>query len=438
MDIENVREPSVPARELATICVLAIVAGAVIGVVGGAFRWCLERLERWRIHTVEWAHELPGPGWLVPVGITILGALLAALIVRMVPLASGSGIQHVEAVDRGQAEPPPLSVLPSRFVGTLLSIGSGLVLGREGPIVHMGAAVGAETARRARRPEHERLLQTSVSGAGLAVAFNAPIGGALFVVEEVTGSFRFRTVVPVVLSVAAAVACSRTIVGDTPDFAVDPIAPPSIVLLPVFVVFGLLTGLLGAAYNRMVLGSLSVVESVRSLSPVTKAAIIGGLIGLLSVVAPWAGGGGDSLVQHVVSGGALALPVVAWYVLLRFVAGPLSYAAGTPGGLFAPLLALGALWGLLCAGICTAIVPGIGSSLAVPMAIAGMAALFGASVRAPITGVVLVVEMTAATGVTVPMLAATICAVVVAYSTRVPPIYDSLRDRMFGALPHRG
>ncbi|EHK85255.1 ClC family H(+)/Cl(-) exchange transporter [Rhodococcus pyridinivorans] len=438
MDIENVREPTVPARELATICVLAIVAGAVIGVVGGAFRWCLERLERWRIHTAEWAHELPGPGWLVPVGITILGALLAALIVRMVPLASGSGIQHVEAVDRGQAEPPPLSVLPSRFVGALLSIGSGLVLGREGPIVHMGAAVGAETARCARRPEHERLLQTSVSGAGLAVAFNAPIGGALFVFEEVAGSFRFRTVVPVVLSVAAAVVCSRTIVGDTPDFAVDPIAPPSIVLLPVFVVFGLLTGLLGAAYNRMVLGSLSVVESVRLLSPVMKAAIIGGLVGLLSVVAPWAGGGGDSLVQHVVSGGALALPVVAWYVLLRFVAGPLSYAAGTPGGLFAPLLALGALWGLLCAGICTAIVPGIGSSLAVPMAIAGMAALFGASVRAPITGVVLVVEMTAATGVTVPMLAATICAVVVAYSTRVPPIYDSLRDRMFGTPPDRG
>ncbi len=302
----------------------------------------------------------------------------------------------------------------------------------------MGAAVGAETARRARCPEHERLLQTSVSGAGLAVAFNAPIGGALFVFEEVTGSFRVRTVVPVVLSVAAAVACSRTIVGDTPDFAVDPIVPPSIVLLPVFVVFGLLTGLLGAAYNRMVLGSLSVVESVRSLSPVTKAAIIGGLVGLLSVVAPWAGGGGDSLVQHVVGGGALALPVVAWYVLLRFVAGPLSYAAGTPGGLFAPLLALGALWGLLCAGISAAIVPGLGSSLAVPMALAGMAALFGASVRAPITGVVLVVEMTAATGVTVPMLAATICAVVVAYSTRVPPIYDSLRDRMFGAPPARG
>src|SRR5690606_31384663 len=133
----------------------------------------------------------------------------------------------------------------------------------------------------------------------------------------------------------------------------------------------------------------------------------------------------------------LALPVVAWYVLLRFVAGPLSYAAGTPGGLFAPLLALGALWGLLCAGICAVIVPGIGSSLAVPMAIAGMAALFGASVRAPITGVVLVVEMTAVTGVTVPMLAATICAVVVASSTRVPPIYDSLRNRMFGAPPDR-
>lgn len=435
MDIENDQEPSVPGRELVTICLLASVAGVVIGGVGGAFRWCLNHVERWRLEMVEWAHTLPGPGWLVPVAITALGALLAASIVRWVPLAAGSGIQHVEAVDRHQADPPGFAVLPSKFVGALLGIGSGLVLGREGPIVHMGATVGAETARRTGNADQVRLLQTAVSGAGLAVAFNAPIGGALFVFEEVTRTFRFRVVVAVMFSVATGVACSRLIIGDAPDFAARPVATPSVALLPAFVVFGLLTGLVGAAYNRLVVGSLHLVDSFRSLSPVTKAAIIGGLVGLLSIVAPWAAGGGDALVQHVVGGGALALPVVAWYVLLRFVAGPLSYAAGTPGGLFAPLLALGALWGLLYAGVCEAIVPGIDSSLAIPMAIVGMATLFAATVRAPLTGVVLVVEMTAVTGVTVPMLAASICAVVVAHATGTPPVYDSLRERMLGASP---
>lgn len=431
-------EPSISARELAVICLVAAVAGALIGFVGGAFRWCLERADAARIDLLSWAHELPGPGWLIPMGVTAVCATVAALIVRWVPFASGSGIQHVEAVARGEVDPPQFRILPATLVGGLFSIGSGLVLGREGPIVHMGAVAGAETARRAGMDDdHQRLLQTSVSGAGLAVAFNAPIGGALFVFEEVLHSFRLRTVVPVLVSVAVGVACSRLIVGDAPDFSVGPVDPPSITLLPVFVVFGLLTGVLGAAYNRAVMGSLDVADALRSVPPLVKAAAIGGAIGLLSAASPPATGGGDSLVQHVLSGGALAIPLVALYAALRFATGPVSYAAGTPGGLFAPLLALGALWGVLYAGICHAIVPGIDSSVAVPMAIVGMASLFSAAVRAPITGAVLVMEMTATTSVAVPMLVGVGGAFAIAQLMGSPPIYDSLRERMLEQLAHR-
>lgn len=424
----------VPARELTVICVLAIIAGAVIGFIGGAFRWCLTVADEWRVHMLHWAHGLPGPSWLIPVGITALCAALAALIVRPIPLAAGSGVQHVEAVARGQAEPPPLLVLPAKFFGGLLAIGSGLVLGREGPIVHMGAVVGAESARRAHMSdEHVRLLQTSVAGAGLAVAFNAPIGGALFAFEEVTRGFRFRIVVPVLLSVAVGVACSRLILGDRPDFDVGPLDPPSITLLPVFVVFGLLTGLSGALYNLLVMRLLATSDTLRSVSPSVRAAVIGGTIGLVSVVSPLAAGGGDTVSQHLVSGGTIALPMMAWLVVVRFVAGPLSYAAGTPGGLFAPLLALGALWGVLYARLAEILIPGIDSTLAVPMAIVGMAALFSASVRAPLTGIALVVEMTGTTSVTVPMLLASAGAVIVAHLVGVAPIYDSLRERMLAS-----
>jgi len=122
--------------------------------------------------------------------------------------------------------------------------------------------------------------------------------------------------------------------------------------------------------------------------------------------------------------------VVEGYLLVRLIPGPLSYTAGVPGGLFAPLLAVGALWGLLFVGVFGAMWPGDVTMLAVPMALVGMAAFFGATVRAPVTAVVLVMEMTASTSAGIPMLAATGAAVLAAMLTGSPPIYDSLRERL--------
>ena len=201
------------------ICVTATIAGAVIGFIGGAFRWLLEAADRLRVQFVEWSQHLPGPGWLIPVAAAAFGATLAALVVRWEPLADGSGIQHVEAAYDGQVPPPPIRVLPAKFIGGLLAIGSGLVLGREGPTVHMGAAVGAQAARRAGLPDTEvRMMQTALGGAGLAVAFNAPIGGTMFTLEEVTRSFRVKTVLATVFAAATAVGCARLILGNHAEY----------------------------------------------------------------------------------------------------------------------------------------------------------------------------------------------------------------------------
>jgi CIC family chloride channel protein len=420
------------------ICVTATVAGAAIGFIGGAFRWCLETADRLRIDLVDWAHALPGPGWLVPMAAAALGAALAALIVRWVPLAAGSGIQHVEAVYRGEAEPPLLLLLPAKFIGGILSMGSGLVLGREGPTVHMGSVIGAESARRARLPESEiRMMQTAVGGAGLAVAFNAPIGGTLFALEEVTKSFRLQTVLATLFAAAAAVGCMRLLLGNDPDFFVESIGAPALAWLPLFVVFGLLTGCLGAAYNRLLLWFLDHVGGIRRIPTIAKAAIIGAIIGLAMFIYPESVGGGDTLTQLILSGKDIVLPVVVGVLLVRFVAGPLSYSAAVPGGLFAPLLAVGALWGLLFVGVFGAVWPGDVGFLAVPMALVGMASFFGATVRAPVTAIVLVMEMTATTAVGIPMIAGTAAAVLVAELTKSPPIYDSLRERMSPDLRRR-
>lgn len=416
---------------LVWICTVAVLAGVVVGVIGGAFRWCLQLADHWRVDLVTWAHDLPGPGWLVPIAAAAIGAALAAVVVRWVPLSAGSGIQHVEAVYRGAARPPNLLLVPAKFIGGVLAIGSGLVLGREGPTVHMGAAIGADAARRGGLDDRDvRMMQTALGGAGLAVAFNAPLGGTLFTLEEATKSVHLRTVLTTLFSAASAVACARLILGDQPDFHVDPVAAPSTGWIPVFIAFGLITGGLGALYSRLVLWFLDGVSAVPRIPAIAKAAAIGAVIGLVAFVDPRAVGGGDELTQLIVGGGALALPLALGYLLVRAVAGPLSYAAAVPGGLFAPLLAVGALWGVLFVGGLNALSPHENPSLVVPMAIVGMAAFFGAVVRAPATAIVLVIEMTATMSLVVPMLAATAAAVLAAELLKSPPIYDSLRARM--------
>ncbi|MGK2879526.1 MAG: ClC family H(+)/Cl(-) exchange transporter [Mycobacterium sp.] len=423
------------ARVLLLVPTLAVLGGLVAGVVGGAFRWLLERAELWRDHMVEWSHGISAVGWLIPVAVCALTAASAATISKFVPRAAGSGIQHVEAVDRGESDPPPLIVVPARFIGGILSIGTaGLVLGREGPTVHMAAAIGAAVGRVSKLAMDEiRLLQTVLSGAGLAVAFNAPFGGALFVFEEITKKFRLREGIATFLAVAVGVGCSQLIVGDSPDFVVDEVAVPPLQTLPIFLVFGILVGALGVAYTRAVMACMDTYAAITRIPGIVKAGVIGAVIGVALFVDPLVAGGGDGVSQLILAGHQFAFPVVIAYLAVRFILGPVCYAAGTPGGLFAPMLALGALAGVLFSRIAGAVVPDLDADLTVALAIVGMSTLFAAVVRAPFTGIVIVVEMTAITSVTVPMLAAGACAVVVATVLRSPPLYDTLRERMLRA-----
>ena len=226
-----------------------------------------------------------------------------------------------------------------------------------------------------------------------------------------------------------AVGCARLILGDHAEFQLADVDEPQLVWLPLFVVFGLLTGLLGATYNRLVLLFLERLTASRRLPTVAKATVIGAGIGLVMVIYPRAAGGGEELTQMLLGGQHLLLGTVGALLVARFVAGPLSYSAPVVGGLFAPMLAVGALWGVLFVGVLGLVWPGDIAALAVPMAVVGMGAFFGATVRAPMTGMVLVLEMTASTAVIVPLLAATASAVLAAYLVGSPPIYDSLRQR---------
>lgn len=397
------------------------------GLVCALFRLCLQQADRWRDLVIDWAHGQAFVGFLMVVSAGAACALAAWLVRRFAPHATGSGIPHVELVLRGEVPPAPVILLPVKFVGGLLAIGSGLALGREGPSVQMGSTLAHVIARATQRPWADcRVLMAAGAGAGLATAFNAPIAGAIFVFEELVQRFEHRIALAALAASATAIATARAILGNQPDFTVMPIDPVPALGHPLFLVLGVIAGLLGVAYNRSLLATLAAFERLPALSPEMRAALVGAAVAAVAWFAPTLVGGGDGLTQSALNGAAsLAwLPLV---FLLRLVMGHASYATGTPGGLFAPLLVLGAQAGLLFGAGCAALFPGLGIP-APAFAVVGMAALFTGIVRAPLTGIVLVTEMTAAFSLLLPMLVACFAAMLVTTLLRDVPIYEALRD----------
>jgi CIC family chloride channel protein len=432
---EPTGEPAESRRGLVALALLALVAGAATGLVGAVFRLSLEGADRWRDGLIAWAHA-DGVAGLACVVATCAAATATAawLVRRFAPQASGSGIPHVEAVVNGEIPQAPFSLVAVKFGGGLLAIGSGLALGREGPSVQMGAGIAHVVGRAfGRNREDCRVLLAAGAGAGLATAFNAPIAGAVFVLEELVRRFETRMAIAALGTSATAIAVGRLLLGDAPDFRVDFAVPSTATTRPLFFVLGAVAGLVGIAYNRTLLGTLAAADRFGRWPVELRAGLVGAAVGHLAWFGPGLVGGGDPITQRALAGETTlaALPLV---FLLRLGLGAVSYAAGTPGGLFAPMLVLGAQLGLAFGLLCRLAFPGLDIQ-ATGFAIVGMAAFFTGVVRAPLTGIVLVTEMTASTAMLLPMIGASFVAMVVPTLLGDPPIYESLRERTLRIEP---
>ncbi|MGI5268418.1 chloride channel protein [Nonomuraea sp. CA-218870] len=423
--------PSV--KDLCRISAAALAGGCAIGLVGGLFRWLLAAADDHRDRLLAWVRLDPSWRWAVAVLGAAAAVALARHIVRWVPQAAGSGVQRVEAELREEIAPVGIRLVAAKFVGGLLSLGAGMALGREGPTVQMGASFGADAGHRFGASAHDvRTISAGAAGAGLAVAFGAPMGGAMFVFEEVARAFRLRLALATFVAVSSAVAVSWLLLGTEPIFSLPaPVSAPSMASLPVYAVLGLLLGAAGVAYNKLVIFLLNVADAAPRLVPEAKAAIVGGMVGLLGLAAPELIGGGDVLNQEILNE-QVTLGYLALILLVRWLLGPLCYSVSTPGGLFAPLLAVGAAAGALFAWPLQEFFPALGISLTAA-AIVGMSTFFAAVVRAPFTGVILIVEMTATTALVVPMIIAAAGALLSATVLHGPPVYDTLRHRMEAA-----
>ena len=414
---------------LLTLALLSFLAGAVSGLLGAVFRLSLDQADRLRDALITWAHGETLGGFLLVTAICAAATAGAAWLVRCFsPQAEGSGIPNVEAVIRGELPPAPYRLIPVKFLGGLLAIGSGLALGREGPSVQMGASTAHLMGKLFRRNEDDcKTLLAAGAGAGLATAFNAPIAGAAFVLEELVRRFDTRITIATFGASAGAIAVARVLLGDAPDFHVEPLPYPGFGTVAIHLALGVVAGFLGIVYNRALLATLAAIEQLHRWPVELRAALVGAAVGVTAWFAPGWVGGGDAITQRTLAGreSVAILPII---FLFRFGFGAVSYAARTPGGLFAPMLVLGAQSGLLFGILCNQWFPSAAPDPTV-LAVVGMAAFFSAVVRAPLTGIVLVMEMTASFTSLLPMLAACFVAMLVPNMLRNPPIYDSLRER---------
>jgi len=204
---------------LLVLALLALIAGAAARLVGAIFRLTLQQADRLRDALIGWAQGEKLAGFLIVVVTCAAAALIAAWMVRRFsPHASGSGIPHVEAVLNEQIPQAPFHLIWVKFCGGVLAIGSGLALGREGPSVQMGASVAHLVGKVCRRKWLDcRVLLAAGAGAGLATAFNAPMPGAVFVLEELVRRFELRIAVAALGATATAIAMARMFLGDAPE-----------------------------------------------------------------------------------------------------------------------------------------------------------------------------------------------------------------------------
>ncbi len=407
----------------------AALVGAGAGIVALFFRAALTGADALRNGLIDWSQQMPMGGWIFPVLFTALGAgISVALTRRYAPEAGGSGIPHLEAVLHRLRKLEWKRVLPVKFFGGIIAIGSGLALGREGPTVQMGGAVGDAISRWLKVSPRERLTLISAgAGAGLAAAFNAPLAGLVFVLEEVRRDFQ-----PIVFGAAFLAAAIADIVvrlgsGQFPVFAVPSYPTPPLASLPIFALLGLITGVLGVLFNR---GLLTAIEGYARLPDrfvLPAAAITGGVVGLVGWFSPVAIGSGHTLAETILKGDLL-LTAIPLFFVIRFLLTTTSYGMGAPGGIFAPLLVLGALIGLAIGQIAHNLAPDVVPIPAV-FAVVGMAAYFTAIVRAPLTGIMLIVEMTGNYSQMLPLLVCCFCAYATAEFLKDLPIYEALLER---------
>jgi CIC family chloride channel protein len=312
--------------------------------------------------------------------------------------------------------------------GTEFGLGTAEVKRRH--ILGKAIAVGLMVSEwfRVRHGEGERrALISAGAGAGLAAAFNAPLAGLVFVLEELQGSFTPVVFVAAFLTSVTGDVVGRLLAGEMPVLSLPAMPPPTVHAVPVALVLGAAFGLGGVIFNRALLKSLDLFENTVSRTPFRAGALAGLCVGAAGWISPLVSGSGSALTEEALAG-RVAISVIPVFLLARFFLTMLSYSSGAAGGIFAPILVIGSLGGFAIGTGAHQLAPTLAVSPPV-FAVLGMGALLTSTIRAPLTSIVLMVELTGEYRFMLPLLASCLAAYGVAEWCKDVPIYEALRER---------
>ena len=360
----------------------------------------------------------------------IIIAYLLKLIVAREPMCTGSGIPQIKGILQGDMSMRWFSVLWSKIIGGVLAIGAGMSLGREGPSVQIGACVGQGLSQTSHRTRFEsRILMTAGAGAGLAAAFNAPLAGVIFGLEEMQKTISPALLLTGITASITAATVTEVVFGMSPVFSMGYLLPLPLNLFDVLVVAGIVIGLLGRLFNIALAYSLNTYGRL-GLSGMKKPLVPLALAGILGFVLPEILGGGNLLVDSLVvtdyTIGFLCLLFVG-----KFLFTMICFGSGVPGGIFLPMLVLGAAGGAVLAKllVLAGLLPAMYYA---DIIVFGMAAYFSAVVKSPVTGSILILEMTGSFQHMLALLVVSLTAYVISDLTGGRPVYDELLDRALG------
>lgn len=431
-------------NERQRLLAFTILAGGACGLAAVAFHICTLRLEALCINP---AASAPGNNWI---WLTILtpaaGGLVAGLgLYYWVPAAAGSGIPQVKVAFTNRFGNISFKETVGKFVLCVTQLGSGASLGVEGPTVHICAGVSSFLARMGRlSPKNCRRMTSVGMAAGIAAAFNAPIAAVTFTLEELIGSLDQTMLSGVIVAAALAAVVENKVLGNNPIFHVPKhyeLGNDSSLIW--YALLGLLAALVSVAFTDSLLwvrGWFKRLQSVpKWLHPAMGGAATGGFAVIAIRFFHQNGIAGDpykTLTLALVGAPVLTVGAMAGLCVLKLAATVTSYSSGGAGGIFAPALYMGGMLGGAVGYIDVAVFHHPADSIGA-FAVVGMGAVFAGIVRAPMTSILIIFEMTGGYGLVLPLMIANMSAFALARHWRHTPVYDALLEQDGIFLSHK-
>ncbi len=365
---------------------------------------------------------------------TIGGVGVALLVIYFFPRARGSGVNQTKAAVYVSNGYVPFSTVIGKFVTCALAIGSGQSLGPEDPSLQMGAGIASAIGRYLKLSQARvRLIAPVGAAAGLAAAFNAPISAVLFVIEEVIGTWSAGVLGAIVLAAVSSVVTMRWFLGADALFRVPPVQIVRPAEYLAYAILGVVGGLVSLLFLKWIEYARPRIQALPSWTQYVLPGAAGLVIGLIGIRLPQIMGAGYPVIDEALHG-EFAWKLLLILALLKMFASGLSFLSGTPGGLFAPTLFIGAMLGGAVGAIEHHFFPSLTGTVGT-FALVGMGTLFAGFLRIPITSIFMVIEVSGSYTAILPVMVSSLIAYLISRSYHQVPLFDMLSRQDGMILP---